>query len=123
MKTTLAPTELHGEARLLCAELMGERQASWAFGWHPIPDPLKPCARCGGFMGRAGIFVDTTGYAPEDDTFCGECIRTYAPGIYFEGDDIRQVVADLALEQFEELMSEGRAEAERLLGGQLCGNH
>ncbi len=114
MKTTLTPQELDGEARLLCAELMGSDE-SWALGWHPIPDPLKPCARCGAFMGRAGIFVDTTGYAPEDDTFCGECIRTYAPGIYFDGNDIRQVVADLALAQFEDEMLAGHAEAKRLL--------
>jgi hypothetical protein len=58
--TTLTPQQLHGEARLLCAELIGSPE-SWALGWHPIPDPLKPCERCGGFTGQAGIFVDTTG--------------------------------------------------------------
>lgn len=113
MKTTLTPQELEGEARLLCAELMGSPE-SWAVGWPPIPDPLKPCYRCGAYMGRAGMFVDTTGYAPDDHLFCGECIRTYGPGIYFDGNDIRQVVADLALEQYQQMKADGLAEAERL---------
>lgn len=114
MRTTLSPQELEGEARLLCAELMGSEE-SWALGWPPIPDPLKRCNRCGDFMGRAGLFVDRSGYAPEDHLFCGECIRTYLSGVGIDGNDIRQVVADLALEQFEDMMREGRTEAERLL--------
>jgi hypothetical protein len=113
MRTSLTPQELEGEARLLCAELMGSEE-SWALGWHPIPDPLQRCNRCGSFMGRAGLFVDRSGYAPEDHLFCSECIRTYTNNIGFDGNDIRQVVADLALEQFEQMMRDGQAEAERL---------
>lgn len=114
MRTTLTPQELRGEARLLCAELMGS-QEMWAAGWHPIPDPLKPCARCGGYTGHAGIFLDTSGYAPEQDTFCGFCISTYVGKVGFGFDDIRQIVADMALEQFQTEMEDGLAEANRIL--------
>lgn len=117
MKTTLSPLELEGEARLLCAEMMGCEEP-WALGWYPIPDPLKRCNRCGGFMGRAGMFFDTSGYAPEDHLFCGECIRTYVTGVGFDGNDARQVLADMALQQYEDLMKAGRDEAERLLRGE-----
>lgn len=114
MRTTLSPAELEGEARLLYAEIVGSEE-TWAFGWHPIPDPLKPCTRCGAFMGRAGIFVDSSGYAPEDDTFCGECIETYLSGVGIDGNDIRQVLADLCLAQFEDENAADLAEGERLL--------
>jgi len=107
MKTTLTPQELEGDAKLMWAELAAQYPTM-----RELPDPLKRCTRC---TNHAAFYT-----GEKDGEFlclaCGAKVSVFAATNGTRGaTDPRQVVADLALEQFEQQLADGHAEAERLL--------
>ena len=85
------PDWLQGEARLLFAEAVGK------FRRFTLPDPLVRCTDCGE---HAAFYVggDDNGF------YCGGCGHRHS--IFTPRtptDDVRQVAADAALEQWEAL--------------------
>jgi hypothetical protein len=108
VRTTLTPQELEGEARLKWAELAADFPRM-----HELPDPLKRCTRC---EDHAAFY---TGEGDGDDEFlCLTCGAKASAFVTLRGNrelDPRQVVADLALQQFENEHLSGLLEAERLL--------
>lgn len=91
--TTIPIELLRGEALMAHVEAAGEYGSEWA-----PPDPLKRCTRCGE---HAALYID--GPSTNQSFYCGPCgPRVSLFRLPIKPDDLRQVAADKALEQFEE---------------------